>query len=225
MTATTADDLPRAPIHRRLALSPGWALTVVADVLTLGFVTLGFEMVASRILTPLFGSGIYTWATIISIVVGGLMAGYFAGGFVADRFPNFGLAAAIKFAAAGYLLVVFILTAGGLEGVIESVEGEIAALFVAGFVVCFPPLLVLGMYSPLSVRLLLRDPADAGKISGGLFAISSFGNIAGILITTFLLIPTIGTRTITGGFAVFLIVSGMLSVAAAMAAGRPRDDA
>ena len=30
---------------------------------------------ASRILTPLFGSDIYTWATIISIVVAGLMAG------------------------------------------------------------------------------------------------------------------------------------------------------
>ena len=50
-------------------------------------------MVASRILTPLFGSGIYTWATIISIVVAGLMAGYFLGGILADRFPNFGFAA------------------------------------------------------------------------------------------------------------------------------------
>jgi hypothetical protein len=48
----------RPPLARRLAVGPGAAAFIVADVATLGFVTLGFEMVASRILTPLFGSGI-----------------------------------------------------------------------------------------------------------------------------------------------------------------------
>ncbi len=97
---------------------------------------------------------------------------------------------------------------------IDAIPGEIVALFASGFVVCFPPLLVLGMYSPLSVRLILGDPHDAGKISGGLFAISSFGNIIGIIVTTFLLIPSIGTRAITLAFASFLILSGVASVAA-----------
>ena len=203
-------------IHRRLAVEAGAAALVVVDVATLGFITLGFEMVASRILTPLFGSGIYTWATIISIVVAGLMAGYFLGGIVADRHPTFTVAALIKFAAAAYLLFVFALTAGGLDRMIDAIPGEIAALFASGFVVCFPPLLVLGMYSPLSVRLVLREPRDAGRISGGLFAISSLGNIVGIIVTTFVLIPTIGTRAITLGFAAFLIISGAGSLAARM---------
>ena len=200
------------PLYRRLAVGPGAALLVVADVATLGFVTLGFEMVASRILTPLFGSGIYTWATIISIVVGGLMAGYFLGGIIADRFPNFAFAAAIKFISSAYLFLVYWMTAGHLEGLIDMVHGEIAALFVSGFIICFPPLLVLGMYSPLSVRLILGQAADAGKIAGGLFAISSLGNILGILMTTFALIPSYGTRSITAGFACFLLASGALSV-------------
>jgi predicted membrane-bound spermidine synthase len=190
------------------------AALVIVDVATLGFITLGFEMVASRILTPLFGSGIYTWATIISIVVAGLMAGYFIGGFLADRFPTFALAAAIKLVSATYLVFVFLVAGDHLESLIDAIPGETAALFAGGLIVCFPPLVVLGMYSPLSVRLLLRDPADAGKISGGLFAISCLGNIAGILGTTFLLIPTIGTRAITGGFAAFLVFSGLVSVAA-----------
>src|SRR6185437_15726898 len=94
------------PLHRRLAVTPAAALLVVADVATLGFITLGFEMVASRILTPLFGSGIYTWATIISIVVAGLMAGYFLGGIFADRQPSFAFAALIKLLAAAYLFLV-----------------------------------------------------------------------------------------------------------------------
>ena len=201
-----------APLWRRLAVGPGAALLVAADVATLGFITLGFEMVASRILTPLFGSGIYTWATIISIVVAGLMAGYFIGGLVADRHPTFGVAALIKFIAAVYLLFVFVITAGGLGRIIDAVPGEIAALFASGIIVCFPPMLVLGMYSPLSVRMVLGDPHDAGKVSGGLFAISSLGNIIGIIVTTFVLIPSIGTRAITLGFAAFLIISSMSSV-------------
>ena len=211
---------PTVPLYRRLSVAPGAAALVVTDAATLGFVTLGFEMVASRILTPLFGSGIYTWATIISIVVAGLMAGYFLGGMLADRFPNFAFAAVIKIVSAAYLLLVYFLTAGPLEGLIDMVPGETTALFVSGAVVCFPPLVVLGMYSPLSVRLLLRDPRDAGKISGGLFAISSLGNIVGIIVTTFNLIPTLGTRAITLGFATFLVLSGLLSVGAWMSRAR-----
>jgi hypothetical protein len=206
------DSLP--PLHRRLAIGPGAAALVVADVATLGFITLGFEMVASRILTPLFGSDIYTWATIISIVVAGLMAGYFLGGIVADRFGSFAVAALIKFVAAAYLIFVFAMADTGLEALANAISGDTAALFSSGLVVCFPPLLILGMYSPLSERLLLRHAGDAGRISGGLFAISSLGNIVGIIVTTFLLIPTIGTRAITGGFAVFLIASGLVSIAA-----------
>ena len=205
---------PSDSLFGRLAVGPGAALLVAIDVATLGFITLGFEMVASRILTPLFGSGIYTWATIISIVVAGLMAGYFIGGLVADRHPTFGVAAAIKFAGAAYLLFVFFMTAGGLDRVIDAVPGDIAALFASGIVVCFPSMLVLGMYSPLAVRLVLGDPHDAGKVSGGLFAISSLGNIVGIIVTTFVLIPSIGTRAITLGFAAFLVISALASVVA-----------
>jgi hypothetical protein len=214
--------IPTLPLHRRLAVGSGAAMLVVIDVLTLGFVTLGFEMVASRILTPLFGSGIYTWATIISIVVGGLMAGYFLGGMLADRFPNFAFAAAIKFFSALYLFAVYWMTAGPLEGLIDMVDGEITALFLSGFVICFPPLVVLGMYSPLSVRLLLREPTDAGKIAGGLFALSSFGNICGILFTTFSFIPAYGTRSITAAFASFLLASCAMSIIVHLARTKDR---
>ena len=223
MTDRTRGIAAAPSLRRRLAVGPGAAALVVADVATLGFVTLGFEMVASRILTPLFGSDIYTWATIISIVVGGLMAGYFVGGFIADRLGSFLVAAAIKLLSAAYLIFIYLIADTGLEVFLEGIPNDTTALFVSGWIVCFPPLFVLGMYSPLSVRLLLREPEDAGKISGGLFAISSLGNIVGIIVTTFFLIPSIGTRAITGSFAVFLVVSGLVSVATWLS--RPRGQA
>ena len=184
---------------------------VIFDTFTLGFITLGFEMVAGRILTPLFGSGIYTWATIISLVVAGLMCGYFIGGFFADLYPSFGLVALIKVLSGLYLLLVYYLAGGDLEGVLSISDDEIVSLFITGFIVCFPPLLVLGMFSPLAVRLVLADPAAAGRVAGGLFALSSLGNILGILATTFLLIPNFGSRAITLSFALFALVSGVLS--------------
>jgi hypothetical protein len=33
-------------------------------------------------------------------------------------------------------------------------------------------------------------------------------------VTTFVLIPSVGTRAITGGFAAFLVLSGLVSLAA-----------
>jgi hypothetical protein len=185
---------------------------VIFDTFTLGFITLGFEMVAGRILTPLFGSGIYTWATIISLVVAGLMCGYFIGGFFADRYPSFGLVALIKIISGLYLVIVWHLAGGDLEAVLGFSDDEIVSLFISGFVVCFPPLLVLGMFSPLAVRLVLSDAAAAGRVAGGLFALSSFGNILGILATTFLFIPNFGSRAITLSFALFAMASGVFSI-------------
>jgi MFS family permease len=214
MSVEASTEPYRPPLYRRLALGPPAAALVVADVATLGFVTLGFQMVTSRILTPHFGSDIYTWATIISISIGGLMAGYFLGGMIADRYGSFLIAAIIKLVAAVYLGFIYAISGGALESFIAGIADDTTALFTTGAIVCLPPLLVLGMYSPLAVRLLLRESDDAGKISGGLFAISSFGNVIGILVTTFFIIPSIGTRAITGSFAVFLVVSGLVSIAA-----------
>ena len=184
---------------------------VIFDTFTLGFITLGFEMIAGRIMTPLFGSGIYTWATIISLVVAGLMCGYYAGGFFADhtrpsawpRYKDF-------LRSLPSLRLLFGRRPAGKRAV--AFRGRHRSLFASGFIVCFPPLLMLGMFSPLAVRLLLDDPAIAGRVSGGLFALSALGNIFGILSTTFLLVPHFGSRAITASFAIFVLASGILSI-------------
>jgi len=45
-------------------------------------------MLGSRYLNPYFGSGIYTWASLISTVLAALTIGYFIGGWLADRRPS-----------------------------------------------------------------------------------------------------------------------------------------
>src|SRR6266566_2720332 len=59
-----------------------------AGAFVTGAIVMSFEMLGSRYLNPYFGSGIYTWASLISTVLAALTVGYFAGGLVADRRPS-----------------------------------------------------------------------------------------------------------------------------------------
>jgi hypothetical protein len=58
---------------------------IYAVAFVTGGIVMSFEMLGSRYLNPYFGSGIYTWAALISTVLAALTAGYFFGGFIADR--------------------------------------------------------------------------------------------------------------------------------------------
>jgi hypothetical protein len=71
----------------------------------------------------------------------------------------------------------------------------------------------LGMYSPFGIRLLLHSAQSSGRVSGTVYGISTFGSIVGTLGTTFILIPSIGTRAITLTLGIAGILSGLLLIA------------
>jgi len=49
---------------------------------------LTLEIVAARILAPNIGVSLYTWTSIIGVVLAGISIGNYVGGRVADRFPS-----------------------------------------------------------------------------------------------------------------------------------------
>src|SRR2546421_9563321 len=69
-----------------------------------GAIVMSFEMLGSRYLNPYFGSGIYTWASLISTVLAALTAGYFLGGWLADRTASVAVLAVTVLVASAYLL-------------------------------------------------------------------------------------------------------------------------
>ena len=79
---------------------------VYANGLAIGFVLMGFEMLGSRYLNPYFGSGIVTWAALISTVLLALMVGYFLGGWLVDKTPHLRVLSALVIVASLYLFVV-----------------------------------------------------------------------------------------------------------------------
>jgi predicted membrane-bound spermidine synthase len=191
--------------------------TAAAVIYTAAFVTgaivMSFEMLGSRYLNPYFGSGIYTWAALISTVLIALTAGYFLGGALADRTPSPAVLALTVIIGSLYLLALPSFAQAVLEFVLASIDDIRAGSLVSALALMFFPVTFLGMYSPFAIRLLLRSAQRSGRVSGAVYGISTAGSIVGTLGTTFVLIPTIGSRAITLMLGALGLVAGLALLA------------
>src|SRR5262245_18145109 len=85
-TETPAEaTIPRASDAEASRSSGTTGVMIYAIAFVTGAIVMSFEMLGSRYLNPYFGSGIYTWASLISTVLIALTAGYLLGGALADR--------------------------------------------------------------------------------------------------------------------------------------------
>jgi len=188
---------PASRLHDGQAASSAFRAVVYAGAFVTGAIVMSFEMLGSRYLNPYFGSGIYTWASLISTVLAALTVGYFAGGRVADRHPSGRVLGAAVLIGSAFILVLPSFSTMLLEALLDAIDDIKAGSLISAFVLMFFPVAFYGAYSPFAIRLLLRSTHASGGVSGGVYAISTAGSIVGTLGTTFFLIPAIGTRTIT----------------------------
>lgn len=178
-----------------------------------GAIVMSFEMLGSRYLNPYFGSGIYTWAALISTVLLALTLGYFLGGYLADRTASAAVLGLTVIVGSVYLLALPSFAQPILEFVLAAIDDIRAGSLVSAVAIMVFPVTLLGMYSPFAIRLLLRSAQRSGRVSGAVYGISTMGSIAGTLGTTFILIPTIGSRAITLSFGALGVVSGLALLA------------
>ncbi len=199
-------DQPRAP--------RAFALTVYIVAFAVGAIVMSFEMLGSRYLNPYFGSGIYTWAALISTVLAALSIGYFLGGSLADRAPSVAVLGATVIIGSGYLLFLPLIAEPVLEFVLAQFDDVRMGSLVSACAIMLFPVTLLGMYSPFAIRLLLRSAQHSGVVSGTVYGVSTAGSIVGTLGTTFFLIPSIGSRAITLSLGTAGILAGLVLVAA-----------
>ena len=189
------------------------AVVIYAVAFITGAIVMSFEMLGSRYLNPYFGSGIYTWAALISTVLIALTAGYFLGGSLADRAPSPSVLALTVIVGSVYLLALPSFAQAILELVLAGVDDIRTGSLIASLGLMFFPVTFLGMYSPFAIRLLLRSPQSSGRVSGAVYGVSTAGSIVGTLGTTFFLIPTIGSRAITLSLGAAGLVAGLALLA------------
>ena len=180
------------------------AFTIYVVAFIVGGVLMGFEMLGSRYLFPYFGGGIGTWASLISTVLCALAIGYFAGSAMIARHPSQRTIAVFILIAAGYLACVPATADGVMEKILSGLGDGPAATLTASTALLLVPLSLLGTFSPIAVSILTRSAEEAGRVAGLVYGVSTIGNVVGTLLTTFTLIPTIGSRAITYIFALTL---------------------
>ena len=160
-------------------------------VIVLGILSMGFQLLASRLLSPHFGSAIDVWACLISTFLAAFSVGAMLGGWISNlpgstrwRWQLGGVIGAILSLA---------LTAQFGRGLVDSIAvnlepGKLPILLSCA-VLFFIPVLSLSSFTPQCVQFLAGRGTPPGKASGLVYGISTLGNIAGVMLTAFVLIP------------------------------------
>ncbi|HET6227411.1 MAG TPA: fused MFS/spermidine synthase [Bacteroidia bacterium] len=148
------------------------------------------ELLGAKMLAPYFGSSLYVWATVLAITLGGLAFGYFVGGIFSYKSKNALTLFYVLLAAAIFTILMpftskVVLWAIGLHALIPSV-------IVSSICILLPPVMMMGMVSPLIIRTITADVDQSGRAAGAIYAISTVGGILATFAFGFYIIPSFG---------------------------------
>lgn len=181
-----------------------------------GMSTLALELSASRLLGSVFGTSNLVWASIIGLILIYLTAGYFIGGTWADRDPRpttmFRILAWGAFLAGLVPLAARPVLSFAARAFDQLQIGVLFGSFTAVLILFSIPVTLLGMISPFAIRLAIRDPGEAGRVSGRIYAVSTLGSFIGTFLPVLIFIPLVGTTW------TFIIFSELLLLVALVGA-------
>ncbi len=166
------------------------------------------ELVAGRIIAPYVGVSLYTWTSIIGIVLAGISLGNYVGGRLADRRASLRVLGLIFLF--GGLTSLIILTVEYTVVLLPAGWGVIARILALTTILFFLPATILGMTSPVVAKLAVTDLERTGSTVGKIYAAGTAGSILGTFLTGFVLISQFGTFAIVAGVAVILTTMGVL---------------
>jgi predicted membrane-bound spermidine synthase len=186
-----------------------WRANIIAFISS--FCVMVLELIAARMLAPYIGVSLYTWTSIIGVILAGIALGNYLGGRLADRYASPGILAIIFFV--GAFTTMAVLPAAKVFGTADWFRHLPVMLEFVTKVFCifFLPAIVLSMVSPTVIKLTLADLGRTGGIVGTIYAVSTVGSIAGTFLTGFYFILWFGTRSIVWLIAVALVLTGVLA--------------
>ena len=152
------------------------------------------ELIASRLLSPYFGSSNLVWTSIIGIILLSNSIGNFIGGKIADKnCSKDNLKLVLKISGAFVLIIPFIQTSmlSSISLMFSSIK--IGAIL-ATILLFFMPSMLFGFFSPIIIKLKMNDLENVGSTSGRIYAIATIGSLIGTFMGGFLLLPAIGSN-------------------------------
>ena len=167
-------------------------------VITLGILSMGFQLLASRLLNPHFGSSIIVWAWLISTFLAAFSIGSMVGGWISNLAPDARKRGQIIGAVVAVVTLALTAAFGrALLGRIEMAFPDMSmGLLVSCVGIFFLPVTALSSFGPQCVQFLASRGTPPGKASGIVYGVSTLGNIAGVMLTAFALIPHFPVSTL-----------------------------
>lgn len=198
----------------KLTIPPLWLLIALQAVISAA--SLVVEIVAGRMLAPYVGMSLYTWTSIIAVVLAGFSLGHWIGGRIADLNQSKALAwtlismvlAAVTTAAAIWIL-------RGTSGAIITAAGNpVLAIVALSCVAFFLPSLAAGVPAPVLAKVSITSgEQSSGQALGAMFAASAVGAIFGTLAAGFVFISYLGTAlTMASMTVLYCLVAAVLLI-------------
>jgi len=237
--SVVASLLARATTYEADVPTPGaagaaGATAVYVTIALSGMTALAAEVIWTRLLSLHFGATVYTFALILAVFLIGLGIGSTIGASMARTI------ASPRRALGGSQLLLCGAMAWSAYQLTESlpywpINPSLATTpwftmqldFVRCLWVVLPGAMLWGASFPLALAAVATTEQDAARLAGGVYAANTVGAIAGSMITSFVLIPWIGT---SHSEQVIIIVSALSALimlepsfsAKTSAAGAPR---
>ncbi len=182
-------------------MSPFVALICLSAFLQ-GFLSMGFQLVATRLLAPYFGSSLIVWSFVISTFLAAFSVGAILGGFLSRLSTRRMTSRLIALMAAG--VAGYVITALGARAILQTLdttlENEFLALGLSCVALFFLPVTCLSALLPIFTEALVGAGSRGGMSTGIVYGVSTIGNITGVMATAFLLIPSFPTSSILLGW-------------------------
>lgn len=167
------------------------------------------ELVAGRLIARHVGSSLYTWTSVIGIVLSGIAAGNYVGGLVADRYKaKPALASLFLIASATCLLIPLLNNHVGAWGFLRAQDWALRIALHVAFVF-FIPSAVMGTVSPVAAKLALETGTHTGRTIGSIYSWGAIGSIVGTFLTGYFLIAQMGTSAVLLSVAAVLLAMAL----------------
>jgi len=209
-----------------------FALVAVCFLLS-GAAGLLYEVVWMRLLGLSFGHTTWAVTTVLAAYMGGLALGSFLLGRWADRLRRPLLAYGLLEATVGLYCLSTPFLFRSADALYLSLHRAIqpsaltagAIQFLLSAALMLPPTTLMGATLPVLSRAVVDAPGRVGSQVGTLYAINTWGAVAGTAATGYLLLPTLGLRLTVWLGVALNVAAGGIAMLIYRAARAPRESA
>src|SRR5438105_8663415 len=158
-------------------------------VFLLGMLSMGLQLVASRVLAPFFGNSIFVWASLITTFLAAFSTGSFIGAAVSTKptVRQSKVVAGLMIICSATLLFDSLACYAVCDWLDLRIENLSVKLIATCLLLYFVPITALSSITPVSIAYYDRRSKSAGRSAGLLNGVSTLGNIVGVLVSALVL--------------------------------------